>query len=212
LKHQYSKPTEVMVNWIDEGKSYRFLIDPLLKHQHKKVLEHISPDNRVLDVACGTGALALKIAAKVQSVTGIDLSESMINSAKSTQQKRNIHNAEFHLKDATNLNEFRNNEFDVGVIAMAVHQFPRPIAKQILLEMKRVAKTLVILDYNHQMSRGLVKIFIFFIEWLAGGDHHRSFQHYMKANGIYSILHECDLDISKSNEDSGNHFSLVKCS
>jgi ubiquinone/menaquinone biosynthesis C-methylase UbiE len=196
---------------IDEGRSYRFLIDPLLKHQQKKVLKHISPDNRVLDVACGTGALALKIAAKAQHVTGIDLSESMISLAKSTQQKRKIPNTEFRVADATNLREFQDNEFDVGIMAMAVHQFPRPVAKQILLEMKRVAKALVILDYNYQMPRGFGKTFIRFIEWLAGGEHHKSFVDYMKNRGIYSIMEECSLKIIGKNTEKKSHFSIINC-
>ncbi|MFP4547709.1 MAG: class I SAM-dependent methyltransferase [Fidelibacterota bacterium] len=200
-----------MVGLIDEGRSYRFLIDPLLKYQHKKVLMHISPDKRVLDVACGTGALALKIAAKAQHVTGIDLSESMIDLAKSTQQKRKISNAEFRVTDATNLSEFHDNEFDVGVMAMAVHQFPRTVAKQILLEMKRVAKTLVVLDYNHQMSPGFGKTVIYFIEWLAGGEHHRSFLDYMKNRGIYSIIEECGLKIKPDPINRKSLFSLVQC-
>ncbi len=196
---------------IDEGRSYRFLIDPLLKHQHKKVLKHISPDSRVLDVACGTGALALKIAAKAQRVTGIDLSESMINLAKSTQQKSKISNAEFRVTDATNLSEFQDNEFDVGIMAMAVHQFPRPVAKRIVLEMKRVAKALVVLDYNHRMPRGFGKTFIRLVEWLAGGDHHRSFVDYMKNRGIYSIMEESGLKIISKNTESKSHFSIVSC-
>ena len=200
-----------MVNFIDEGKSYKFMIDPLLKHQHKKVLRHIDHNKKIIDVACGTGALALKLANQSTFITGIDMSESMIKMARSTQQKQGIENIKFMVMDATDLSVFQDDEFDIGLISMAIHQFPQEISIQILRAMKRIAKALLILDYNHQMPVGLGKIFIQTIEWLAGGLHHRSFREYMKNDGIYSILDECGLTITQDNQSKKSHFSIVQC-
>ncbi|MGD8306702.1 MAG: class I SAM-dependent methyltransferase, partial [Ignavibacteria bacterium] len=45
---------------------------------------------RVLDLATGPGIIALELAARGSSVTGIDISEGQIAAAKSEAKKRNL--------------------------------------------------------------------------------------------------------------------------
>jgi len=126
------------MNIIDEGKFYKLIIDPMLKSQHKKILTHSIKNKKIIDIACGTGALSLQMASKAKFVMGIDLSESMISQARKTQQKNAITNVEFQKMDATDLKNFQDKEFDVATISMAIHQFPREIANQILMKMEYI--------------------------------------------------------------------------
>ena len=56
---------------------------------------------RILDIGCGTGRHSLELARRGYSVTGIDLSESMINKAKDIALKENL-KVDFLVKDARN--------------------------------------------------------------------------------------------------------------
>jgi len=120
-----------------KGFLYQVLIDPTISHLHKSVLAFIEPSHRVLDVACGTGSLALSIAERAAQVTGIDLSEEMIITAQRAARKKGVRNALFELHDATDLVQYTDKEFDVAVTSMAVHQFDAGVAVKILSEMKR---------------------------------------------------------------------------
>jgi ubiquinone/menaquinone biosynthesis C-methylase UbiE len=115
--------------------------------------EQIEPQDRILDVACGTGEyerLLLERNSK-QQITGIDISENMLNVAKEKYQT--YPNIEFHQASVNSL-PCDNNSFDVVISANAFHYFDNP--QIALTEMKRVLKPngkLVILDWNKDYPR-----------------------------------------------------------
>ena len=78
-------------------------------------LAKIKPGNKVLDIATGTGVVAL-VAAQHLNHTGhiqaIDLSENMLEQARQKFNKTDFNNIDFHIMDAENL-EYGENEFDV---------------------------------------------------------------------------------------------------
>jgi len=61
------------------------------------VLEHASPDSddTVLDLGCGTGAIALALAADAGRVVGRDISEGMMDEARRKAGERGLDNVEF---------------------------------------------------------------------------------------------------------------------
>lgn len=63
------------------GILYNGVIDPLLSGLRRGVVERITPDDRVVDIACGPGTLALDIAGRAHSVTAIDIEHDLINYA-----------------------------------------------------------------------------------------------------------------------------------
>ena len=65
-----------------DGFFYKYLIDPILSKLHTSIIANLDRDDRVLDIACGTGSLSIAIAASVSKVTGIDLSDRMIGIAR----------------------------------------------------------------------------------------------------------------------------------
>jgi ubiquinone/menaquinone biosynthesis C-methylase UbiE len=73
---------------VESGLFYNTVIDPVLAGMRKKVNREIPEGQKILDVACGTGAQVFDLAPFAKEVTGIDLSESMIRKAEQTKQKR----------------------------------------------------------------------------------------------------------------------------
>jgi len=61
------------------------------------VLEHAAPtsDETVLDLGCGTGAIALGLAADAETVVGRDISEGMMEQAREKAAERGLGNVEF---------------------------------------------------------------------------------------------------------------------
>ena len=101
---------------------------------------NIKPGDNVLDVSCGSGLVTLPIAEAVTSigsVTGIDLSEGMIEKARARTKKLNFSHVSYKQMDAENL-DFEDNLFDTVVCSLGLMYFPYP--EKALKEMYRVAK------------------------------------------------------------------------
>ena len=107
----------------------------------KAVLEKIGDKDAVLDLCCGTATNAINIAKAKQSaeVTGIDLSDKMLDIGKAKVKKENLSNVTLRQMDATAL-EFRNGAFDEVLISLVLHELDETLAGRLLFEAKRVLK------------------------------------------------------------------------
>lgn len=74
----------------------------------------------VLDVGCGLGRLAARLAASGRSVTGIDLSAEMIARAKTLEDEAG--RLQFLSGNFLEV-EFPNNTFDCVISSAALHQY-----------------------------------------------------------------------------------------
>jgi len=83
-----------------------------LMNYHQFFIDHVSPEDRVLDVGCGYGSVAQDVAKKAKSVWGIDLNEKNIKLAKARYQKDNL---TFIHGDA--LVDLPDKEFDVAILS-----------------------------------------------------------------------------------------------
>ena len=70
-------------------------------------------NRKILDIGCGTGRHSIELARRGFKVTGIDLSESMINKARSNAKKENL-KIDFHIKDARNFS--LDESFDLAIM------------------------------------------------------------------------------------------------
>jgi ubiquinone/menaquinone biosynthesis C-methylase UbiE len=181
-----------------KGFVYNAVIDPMLSGLRRGVVDRVTPDDRVIDIACGPGTLAIEIAQKAQSVSAIDIEEELINYASQRAGKKGITNISFRALDASDLLCFADNEFDVAVTSMAIHQFEPALAVKILAEMKRIASRVIVADYNCPMSPGVYRSLAYGIERIAGGDHYRNFRNYMRVGGMEYFAGEAGLSIESS--------------
>jgi len=191
-----------------KGLIYRIFIDPLISGLRNRIASMIIPGEKVIDIACGTGALSLEMSGRAGHVTGIDLSEDMIVTARLMAKKRRINNVIFGLIDATDLSCYTDHSFDVAVSTLAMHQFDPETGVNVLLEMKRLAKRIIIADYNCPMSPGPALWLAWSIERVAKGDHYRNFRKYMAAGGLKQLAAEAGLAIT-SQEKRGEGVFVI---
>lgn len=100
----------------------------------------LAPGERVLDVACGTGLVALNAARSVGAdgrVIGIDLSDRMVDAARDHADARQLRNIDFARMDAEALG-LPDGDFDVALCALGLMYMPDPL--QALREMRRVLR------------------------------------------------------------------------
>lgn len=194
-----------------EGKIYKIVIDPLLSGLRDATAQLVPDNLNIVDAACGTGALVLELSMKSNHVIGIDVSESMVQTANKIKIEKSIDNVEFILADITQLNNFNTNHFDLATISMAIHQFDTNKGIQALIELKRVAKEILIIDYSCPLPSGYLKQFIYFIERIAGKEHFKNFKTYQKNGGIHMYLEKLKLTLIAHTSYGGSLFSLVHC-
>jgi len=193
------------------GIIYRNIIDPILSRYYPRITEELKPDDTVLDVACGTGSLSLAMSGLSSRVWGIDLSEEMIGISNNQADKKKVENVIFKVKDASYLSSFGDNEFDVAVMSMAIHQFDSELALKILNEMRRIAPKVILMDYNYPMQPGISKLVIFIIERIAGGDHYRNFRRFNTLGGLDYFIEKAGLRIESDKLGKNSAFRVMVC-
>ncbi|MGB4594827.1 MAG: class I SAM-dependent methyltransferase [Anaerolineaceae bacterium] len=141
------------------------------QHRHyKDTLEtmwdkfSLSDYNNILDVGCGTGALAAAFKDRGLQVTGIDTADKMLAQARKRPENAGI---EFMLASAIERLPFEDNHFDLSIASFVAHGLPKAERQRMYTEMNRVTKSSVIIyDYNktHSLTTSVV-------EWLEHGDY-----------------------------------------
>ncbi len=100
----------------DNGRFYKAIANRLVE------FANLQNGQKILDIATGTGIVALNAAQKVGSqgkVIGVDISAGMLNNAKQKLAETNLQNVEFIEADAEKL-DFSDNSFDAVLCSLAV--------------------------------------------------------------------------------------------
>ena len=112
----------------------------------------IQPDERILEVGIGTG-LNLPLYPPHCRLTGIDLSDKMLEKAQAKIEELDLDNVTLKVMDASAM-DFADNEFDREVATYVISAVPDPLG--VLREMRRVVKpggVIVILNHFRSQSR-----------------------------------------------------------
>lgn len=94
---------------------------PAFERKIAVVRELLGPDDRVIDVGCGTGSLALRLADAAREVHGLDLSAEMVRIAREKTAAQGVENV--HLRQGA-LGSVEEDPFDV-VLAFSLLQLVR---------------------------------------------------------------------------------------
>jgi len=114
VKRQFNKQAQNFSNWaVTKNVEYQKAYFDFCK---------ISPEDTLLDFACGTGEYPIFAAPKVKYVRGIDISKGMIEIAKKQADIENIHNIEFlcHQVEQT---PYEDRSFSIVMCRSAFHHF-----------------------------------------------------------------------------------------
>jgi ubiquinone/menaquinone biosynthesis C-methylase UbiE len=83
----------------------------------------VNPRDNILDIATGAGAVLIPAAKRAAHVTGIDISNGMLERAKQAATAENLRNVALIKMDGGNL-EFRNDSFDIVTCAFGIFFLP----------------------------------------------------------------------------------------
>jgi len=104
-------------------------------HYHNFILRHIPRScQNVLEIGCGTGSLARRLAERAQKVLGLDLSSEMIRVARS--HSAGFQNVEFLQADAMSW-DFPASHFDCIVTVATLHHLQ---LREVLMKIKESIK------------------------------------------------------------------------
>ena len=125
---------------------------------------------RVLDIGCGTGALAFCLSGMGYRVTGVDASSTMTGIAK----KNNPGSAaSFMVANALQGLPFADKSFDLVISSYVAHGIPGEQRRAFFAEAKRLARMQVIFQDYNKKRKPLSDI----VEWLEGGNYFSFIEH-----------------------------------
>lgn len=134
-----SHKDQVLDQFTQQAETYTRLTTSLNPHNRGDdlALFDAQPDDCALDVACGSGGLAIPIAARVKHVTAIDLTPAMVEQGRARQAEKGLANIDWIVGDVDPL-PFGCDSFSLVMCSAAVHHFERPA--EVFREMVRVCR------------------------------------------------------------------------
>jgi len=113
-------------------------------HYHDSLLRHVPATcQNALEIGCGTGAFARRLAERSEQVVALDLSTEMVRVARTRSSR--LHNLEFQVGDAMTWN-FPRSHFDFVCSIATLHHLNQ---RELLLKIKDALKprgVLVVVD------------------------------------------------------------------
>jgi ubiquinone/menaquinone biosynthesis C-methylase UbiE len=125
------------------------MIARIIEHEGRAFINelNIKPDDKVLDVACGTGNLAIPAADIGARVSGLDFVPELIRQAKEKAKKDKL-DVRFDVGDAESM-PYDDNEFDFVVTMFGAMFCPRPdIAARELFRVCRPGGTVAMANWT----------------------------------------------------------------
>ncbi|MDR3568030.1 MAG: class I SAM-dependent methyltransferase [Syntrophobacteraceae bacterium] len=153
---------------------------------------------RILDVACGTGELAVMLAKAGMEVTGLDLSPAMLSVA----HRKSLPTISYFRGNGENM-PFKSAGFDCVTISLALHEMPHKVSLGVAGDILRVLAPggkLIVFDYAALANRGsaLGLTLMGLVEKLAGAEHFQNFVRFTRNGGIQKLLESFPLKTVES--------------
>jgi SAM-dependent methyltransferase len=193
-----------------DGWLYHLAVDPALARVRRLVREQVRRGSALIDMGCGTGALLFSLAEWCSGLVGVERSGRMWDYGRRRAETLGLSQIRFVCGDATHVDTFRDRSFDYASANMVFHETEREKRLPLLVEMRRLAHTLIIVDYQVPLPAGLLGRFIRLIEGLAGRDHYRNFRSFVELGGLAPLLMKQGLAIEEEVALHGSALHLVR--
>jgi SAM-dependent methyltransferase len=193
------------------GWVYRTIIDPVLVPIRERVGNWIPDRSAVVDIGCGTGAQLFALSDRITRGLGVDHSQTQIEHACQRAGRLGLSHIEFLAADATCLDSIQDGEFDFAVTSLAIHEMPMGIRLPVLTEMRRIARQLIIVDWEARPRTLWRRASTRFIERLAGREHYSGYCSFTKNGGIPGLLELTDLTVVDEQEIAKGTMRLWLC-
>jgi ubiquinone/menaquinone biosynthesis C-methylase UbiE len=160
-KREYTAKIRKTFDTVAEGYDSRPL--RFMSESAKHMPEHLNlaGDEHILDVATGTGAVAIQLASHVPSgrVTGVDVSCEMLDRARHKAEAQQVPNVTFLEMDMQSL-DFPDNHFDASVCGFGLF-FVEDMKCQLshIIEKTRIAGQIAISSFYEDSFHPLLDLF-----------------------------------------------------
>lgn len=142
---------------ISDMAAYEYTLD--------RTASYLKPDDRVLELGCGTGSTALHFAPRVREIVGTDLSPAMIDIANGRAKDAGVTNADFRAMSAEDAAKLKES-FDVVLAHNLFHLVDH--AEDIFADIHRmlapgaifVSKTSCLSDKSFGFKRHPIKLIL----------------------------------------------------
>jgi len=181
---------------------YDWMIEPFLIPIRKKTEALLAKEAlpagglRVLEVACGTGSLARRLAENRRRVVALDRSFAMLSEA--SKKAGESGSAFWQVAGNAAALPFPDGAFELVVVQLALHEMPGPVRSAAMTEMLRVAASgarFLAVDFLPTVGVTVASLMITAAELAAGKKHYRNGRLFLKEGGIVALLAGFGLEV-----------------
>ena len=176
---------------------YHLFVDPSLRKIRRLVRREVKPGSSLIDIGCGTGELVLSLADWCKELVGVETSQRMWSYAHQRALDQGLTNVRIILADGTRLEGFLADSFDYATACMVLHEMNARQRLPVLGEMKRLARTLILVDYRLPLPVNLAALICRSIERLAGRHHYHNYCSYLEGGGLISLVETLGLTVQR---------------
>ena len=184
--------TLLQKHWYD-GWFYALFIDSDLSPIRERMHPLIEDDRRIIDIGCGTGGFALKLAQRSREVVGIDISKKQILQARRRLEKSGLTNVRFEHQDATRVTGLAGTPFDYALMTFIIHEIDHEKRLELLQQAAALARKIIVLDYHVPLASNFWGMAIRLIEYFTSREHYNNFMDFRARGGLIPLAGEAGL-------------------
>lgn len=192
---------------------YDRIVEPMQAGVRRVALKVVPPQSewQVLDVGCGTGTGLLPYLEAGCEVSGVDVSAAMLERAAARLGKR----AELHLVTAGDALPAPDDQFDLTITTLVLHEVPAEERRAFLIELARVTKPggrILVVDFRFGSLRGwrgpVLRVATAAMERIS--NHYSGYRSFKAVGGAPGVLGEAGLRVEQEKIVAGGNMSIYE--